>query len=870
MTLPVPDLDDRTFDQLLADAKVRLQQACPAWTDLSPHDPGIVLLELFAYLTEVLIYRLNRIPEKAYIEFLRLIGVRLQPPTAARVGLTFSRKAASDSALEIPRGTRVTAARAGAGSEAPVFITADAARIEPGATTATALAFHCELVEAELAGTASGLPGFSVRARRPPIIGSTGDPLDLVVAVEAEPGRLDAGLSAREHAGKTYQVWKEVENFADSGPNDAVYVADRNSGIITFAPALRGTAPSDVVPVALAKVPEPRREIRLWYRRGGGPEGNVAAGALTVLKDPIPGLEVTNATPATGGRAAETLENAKVRGPQELHSLQRAVTARDFELVALRSSGAVARAKAFTQAVLWEHASPGTVEVVLVPNPPEGARGAGQVTPAALRDYQTEIARAPIQEVLDERRPLGTTCVVSWARYKSVRVAARVVAHRAEDAGALRQRILDRLYGTISPLPTKLLPSGWPFGQALRATHVYDLLSEPGVADVDNLRLQVAEGPHTGVACITADAFQKDTWYAASGAVLFRSQNNGEGWEPAGRFPDEEVLLVATSRERPGLVAVSTKVAGGSRLHISRDCGETWEGAPQPAFNITDLAWTQRAGTPVLFVAAEPLHREAGGGLFELVLQPGATLKQVLVDPADQNRALYAVAACRAIGGEEVSVAVAAQDKGGVFLSTAGGAPGSFRQIGLAGQDVRVLAIQYYGNRSFLWAGIGGVAPSEAGKGCYRWEIWPTDAAAAEDWRHFDKNWQGGSCGWLAFDGAKVGAATQRAGVLWINDTGTTEIAGWEAPPPHGGLPRSDEAGRPLQPVDSVGMKGGVILAGGPKGVYRSSDGGSSYDSASQSEFSEFSDKVTLPDTWLFCSDSHEIEVISQDEARAD
>ena len=99
---------------------------------------------------------------------------------------------------------------------------------------------------------------------------------------------------------------------------------------------------------ALAAIPGAGREIRLWYRRGGGPEGNVEANTLTQLKDAITGVQVTNPSPAVGGRATETLENALVRGPQQLYSLQRAVTARDFELVALYNSRAVARAKALT------------------------------------------------------------------------------------------------------------------------------------------------------------------------------------------------------------------------------------------------------------------------------------------------------------------------------------------------------------------------------------------------------------------------------------------------------------------------------------------------------------------------------------------
>ena len=106
-----PNLDDRNFEQLLAEATARIHQVCPQW-ELSESDPAAVLLQAYAHLTEVLIYRVNRWPEKAYFEFLNLLGLRVQPPTAASVDLTFSRPRATESAVEIPRGSRVAVASA--------------------------------------------------------------------------------------------------------------------------------------------------------------------------------------------------------------------------------------------------------------------------------------------------------------------------------------------------------------------------------------------------------------------------------------------------------------------------------------------------------------------------------------------------------------------------------------------------------------------------------------------------------------------------------------------------------------------------------------------------------------------------------------
>src|SRR5580765_414815 len=91
MPLQAPNLDDRTFDQLVAAARARIVATAPDWTDLSPGDPGITLVEVFAFLAETMIYRLNLVPDKLYVEFLRLIGVRLGPPAAASVTLRFTR-----------------------------------------------------------------------------------------------------------------------------------------------------------------------------------------------------------------------------------------------------------------------------------------------------------------------------------------------------------------------------------------------------------------------------------------------------------------------------------------------------------------------------------------------------------------------------------------------------------------------------------------------------------------------------------------------------------------------------------------------------------------------------------------------------------
>ena len=86
MAIAAPNLDDRRFQDLVDDAKRMVMDRCPAWTDHNVSDPGVTLIETFAYVTDQLLYRLNRVPDRLYIKFLELIGIRLFPPTAARAG----------------------------------------------------------------------------------------------------------------------------------------------------------------------------------------------------------------------------------------------------------------------------------------------------------------------------------------------------------------------------------------------------------------------------------------------------------------------------------------------------------------------------------------------------------------------------------------------------------------------------------------------------------------------------------------------------------------------------------------------------------------------------------------------------------------
>jgi hypothetical protein len=84
MPLEQIQLDDRTFEQLFAEGRARIPVHTPEWTNFNDSDPGITIVQLFAFMTENLLYRSNRIPEANRRKFLTLLGVPLQPASAGR------------------------------------------------------------------------------------------------------------------------------------------------------------------------------------------------------------------------------------------------------------------------------------------------------------------------------------------------------------------------------------------------------------------------------------------------------------------------------------------------------------------------------------------------------------------------------------------------------------------------------------------------------------------------------------------------------------------------------------------------------------------------------------------------------------------
>jgi predicted phage baseplate assembly protein len=193
MPLQAPILDDRTFDQILAQAKLLIPRYAPTWTNQSETDPGITLMELFAWMTEMLLYRMNQVPDRNYIKFLELLGITLTPARPAHAELTFTLTSSNVQTVIIPAGTQAASSDA----SPPLVFETDEALIALGAKLKALQSF--DGFSYEVVTTANGAAGqwyypFGLHAREgsalllgfdSPVAFST-DQVNLAVSVYTE------------------------------------------------------------------------------------------------------------------------------------------------------------------------------------------------------------------------------------------------------------------------------------------------------------------------------------------------------------------------------------------------------------------------------------------------------------------------------------------------------------------------------------------------------------------------------------------------------------------------------------------------------------------------------------------------------------
>jgi uncharacterized phage protein gp47/JayE len=424
---PVIDYMARDYESLLQAMRDQIPRKLAQWTDFTNEaDFGNVLLQLFAHIGDILSYYQDRVANESFlgtartrrsvIEHLRLIGYELGTAAPAAASLTVTVPGSVTSVVTIDKGDAfATRSEKGRPSVRFEYTRDSALTIDFGAITADPATGRKvvtgvpveegRLIESEVLGTSDGSPNQRFPLAHPKAI--------LGRLNVAQPTGQDVRVLTT--LGGSVDVWTRQESlaFSQTGRDDYFVEVDENDkATVVFGDGRFGA------------VPRQGAQVVVTYRVGGGPAGNVLAGTVTTVVDAprlaLLGAKVSNPAPATGGADREDIAHAVRQAPAVFRSLRRAVTAADFEALALSYKG-VGKVRAV--ATGWN-------EVTLYVAP----EGGGKVS---------DVLEAGLQGYFEDKRMLSQIVEVSDVDYVPIFVTAEIAVQSfsvpADVLAAVRQ-----------------------------------------------------------------------------------------------------------------------------------------------------------------------------------------------------------------------------------------------------------------------------------------------------------------------------------------------------------------------------------------------------------------------------------------------
>ncbi len=303
---------NKDYESLRQELLARVPQLTDRWTDFNESDLGVVLLELFCGVGDMLAYYLDAQAAEAFlptarqrqnvINICKLIGYRLDTPIAATTTLRFSLSSVLDADLTIPAGNVCKASLDDGDVE---FETAEDAVIP----------------RSQLYVDVSARQG----ARKSEEFVSTGDRAQRFALSSTSIAQGSVRVKVGEND------WEETRFFIDSAADSKHFQVETDGLNVTWV--IFGDGIHGAVPAA-------GETITVEYLETLGAKGNIGRGLVTELVTPVyhsgeaVQLSVNNAIPATNGSYRETLEHVKLQAPAELRSLWKAVTKDDYKALA--------------------------------------------------------------------------------------------------------------------------------------------------------------------------------------------------------------------------------------------------------------------------------------------------------------------------------------------------------------------------------------------------------------------------------------------------------------------------------------------------------------------------------------------------------
>lgn len=391
--IPQVDYTSRDYAAIRDDLIALIPYVLPEWTSTDPSDFGITLIELFAYMGDMLNYYIDRAANEGFLttatqrssvlSIAKMLNYTPSTGTPATVTLTFQNSTASS--ITVPALTQVATTTTVNGISTQIIFETDTDISVPAASGATkgsasVTATQGTTVINEYLGDSDGTAYQTFALSQTPLIANTSQ------------------ISAN---GVSYT---QVNYLIDAGYNDPVYTIEtdaNNISTINFGDNISGRIP-------------PSGSIYATYRIGGGAYGNVAQNTLTYLISNVTaGLTVNNQVAATGGADPESTDSIRFNAPYALTALNRAVSLSDYAALAVQVPSV---SKAVADATVYNN--------ILLYMAPYGDTGFGTpgVDAAGAASTIFNSASSNVLTFLTDKAPATTTVTILPPKYVPINI----------------------------------------------------------------------------------------------------------------------------------------------------------------------------------------------------------------------------------------------------------------------------------------------------------------------------------------------------------------------------------------------------------------------------------------------------------------
>ncbi|MFE5923814.1 putative baseplate assembly protein [Streptomyces sp. NPDC056468] len=499
---PFIDYMARDYESLLNAMRERIPEKLHEWRDFTNEaDFGNVLLELFAHMGDILSYYQDRVANESFlstartrrsvIEHLRLIGYELSTAAPSTTVLAIAVPAEVEQQVQIHPGdafaTSSTRDRPSLRFEyvddAPLTI--DFSSVEVDRLTGMRVFGPGDPAAPRPGPARGGIPVKEGRQIRDELLGvSDGTPNQRFSLIQSRPVLRPPGstphavqdLRIRTHLLGKATDWTRRDSLAFSKPGMPDYVVEidaEDRATIVFGDG-RGEG-EEVGYGRFGTIPTKGAEIRATYRVGGGRAGNVPAHAITTIIG-APQLvrlqaKVFNPLPATGGADREDIAQAVRRTPAVFRSLRRAVTAADYEALALSFNGVgKVRAVATGWSRVWLYVAP---------------QGGGNVS---------DVLQADLLDYFEDKRMIGQIVEIKNVSYIAIHVTAEI--------GIESFFVPSEVVAAVQRTAAELLAfDRVDFGDTVHLSRFYDRIQDvPGVDFVNITEFRRGDSPQPLIA----------------------------------------------------------------------------------------------------------------------------------------------------------------------------------------------------------------------------------------------------------------------------------------------------------------------------------------------------------------------------------